>query len=61
MVPFALSAPGQPQVTYSIQASPDLAQWQPIGTATANTGGQFEFEDAAPLPSESRFYRVVFP
>jgi subtilisin-like proprotein convertase family protein len=52
---------GQPQVTYSIQASPDLAQWQPIGTATANTGGQFEFEDTAPLPSESRFYRVAFP
>jgi len=43
------------------QASPDLAQWQPIGTATANTGCQFEFEDPAPLPSESRFYRVVFP
>jgi hypothetical protein len=49
---------GTPHATYEILASSNLASWAPLGTATADAAGQFQFEDST-SPSSSRFYRAV--
>jgi hypothetical protein len=51
---------GIPFHTYTIQASSNLVDWAGIGTAAANTAGQFSFDDqATALPQ--RFYRILSP
>lgn len=56
-----ITGTGSANVTYIIQASPDLIYWQSIGTATAGTNGVFEFEDADAGNFTTRFYRVNLP
>jgi hypothetical protein len=49
-----------PNHTYLIQASSDLANWMVVGSPLSDGGtGEFAFKDSTPLVSTSRFYRVV--
>jgi hypothetical protein len=52
---------GDPNVTYSLQASSDLVHWQDIGTTTTDTSGSFEFQDPDPASLALRFYRTSLP
>jgi len=54
-----LSGTGAPGVSYAIQATTDLVDWQNIGTATANTNGVLEFEDRDIPNFNIRFYRAI--
>ena len=56
-----ITGTGSANVTYTIQASPDVIHWQNIGTATAGTNGVFEFEDTVVGSFAPRFYRVSLP
>lgn len=49
---------GDPQNTYTIEASTDLQTWTPIATITL-TAPQADFTD--PTPSPARFYRATQP
>lgn len=48
-------------VTYAIQASTNLVDWVPIGTAPANGGGEFELDDPDTGLFPHRFYRAIGP
>jgi hypothetical protein len=51
-----------PNLTVSIQASPDLVtQFTTIGTATATALGVFQFEDVNAGSFTARFYRAAYP
>ena len=52
---------GRPGVTYSIEASTNLLQWQVIGAATADPGGVFDFIDGDAPQFPGRFYRTRTP
>jgi len=52
---------GDAGVTYHIEASSDLVNWEDIGTATAGAGGDFEFDDPSAVHLSRCFYRVVLP
>ena len=56
-----ITGTGSANVTYTMQASPDMMHWQNIGTATAGTNGVFEFEDTIAGSFTTRFYRVNLP
>lgn len=58
---FRVTGDGLPGCTYRIQFTPDMVSpnWQPLGTATANSAGFFEFTDTPGAPQ--RFYRAVWP
>jgi hypothetical protein len=56
-----IAGTGDAGTTYTIQASFDLVTWQDIGTATANEGGAFAFEDTNAPHLSSCFYRVALP
>lgn len=51
---------GIPGVTYRIQRSTDLQNWQDIETAVGGDAGEIQYVDPAP-PSPSGFYRLVQP
>ncbi len=48
-------------VTYAIEASTNLVDWVPLGTAPANGGGLFEFIDTETGLFPFRFYRSIGP
>jgi hypothetical protein len=56
---FHLTATGETNSPYQVQASSNLAtaNWQTIGTATADGGGLIQFEDTN--HQTQRFYRLV--
>ena len=56
-----ISGRGDPQVTYTIQASSDLIRWTSIGTAPSDASGRFEFDESGNANSGSRFFRAVLP
>ena len=56
-----ISGTAEANVTYTVQASPDLVHWQDIGTATAGTNGAFEFEEVGVSSVGTRFYRISKP
>jgi hypothetical protein len=51
---------GTPGATYRILASENLKDWLPLGSATADAQGMFQFTDNAP-PPQRRFYKAVWP
>ena len=50
---------GEADERFTIQASTNLLDWETIGVATNNAGGQFEFEDAQAAHFFNRYYRIV--
>ena len=56
-----LSIVGTPGQTLSVQTSPDLSTWLPIGTVTITNTGQGEFDDTSGGGASTRFYRLVLP
>jgi hypothetical protein len=54
---------GVPNAVHSIYASSDLhpPAFTPIGTATANAAGSFQFQDATAAGMSQRFYHATFP
>ena len=47
--------------SYIIEASTDMVHWQPIGVATNQGNGNFQFDDSQMGQNAGRFYRVVLP
>ena len=47
-------------LTYSIQASTNLVNWEMLGTATDSANGQYQFEDTNTSNFKRRFYRTAF-
>ncbi len=56
---FRITGAGDTNVTYTIQASTNLLQWQNIGAATAGGNGLFQFDDLNATNSFLRFYRTA--
>jgi hypothetical protein len=58
---YSILGDGIPGRTYHIQFADNVqgANWQPLGTATADSFGIFQFIDSAGSPQ--RFYRSVYP
>lgn len=54
---------GQAGKTYRLEGSSSLlvSDWQPLGTATADDAGQFQFADPKPADVPAWFYRAVVP
>jgi uncharacterized repeat protein (TIGR01451 family) len=50
---------GEPVVTYTIEASSNLASWENIGNVTAAGNGTIQFTDPNPPTSGQRFYRAA--
>ena len=46
---------------YIIETAADLIHWEKIGVAKDMGDGSFDFDDARPLQTGARFYRVVAP
>ena len=59
---FSLSGIGVPSQTHTVQATTNLLQpFVPIGTATADANGNFQFQDSTAANFSQRFYRITFP
>jgi hypothetical protein len=56
-----LGGSGDTNVTYTIQTSSDLVNWQSIGTATSGGSGVFQFQDSNATNSTAGFYRTSLP
>ena len=54
-----VSGTGEPGLSYTIQASSDLSDWQDIGTATADSDGLLQFQDLDTANFINRFYRAI--
>ncbi|HMJ63879.1 MAG TPA: hypothetical protein VK615_00905, partial [Candidatus Binatia bacterium] len=52
---------GTGSVTYVIQATTDLVNWQNLGTATADASGVLGFEDINAPNFAARYYRAALP
>jgi len=53
---------GEPNTTYTIQASPDMVQpFAMIGTAVSAADGTFQYDDTFASTFTQRFYRVKTP
>jgi hypothetical protein len=54
---------GLPGRTYPVQYATNLVTpvWLPLGTATADASGKFEFTDSPATNSPPRFYRSTYP
>lgn len=53
---------GVPGWTYTIGATSDLKQgFLPVGSATADTNGNFQYDDPAAAGVTRRFYRATYP
>jgi hypothetical protein len=51
---------GDSNLTYTVEATTDLQQWQSMGTPTAGIlPGMFQFQDAGAGTAPARFYRVM--
>ncbi len=57
--PFSFQLNGVPQVTYIIQASTNLANWQPFMTNTLPDGGSLAITDPQSAAFTTRYYRAV--
>src|SRR5204863_8968867 len=55
---FRLQFSSLPGLSYSVQASTNLTNWEPIGTATDSGNGLYQFEDAAGA-LRARYYRTA--
>lgn len=61
---FKLTSTGQPNVSYAVEATSDLAPpitWRNIGFAVADAAGQIEFTDPDAVNFPMRFYRLNTP
>ena len=60
---FQLNFAGAYDLPYTIWASPDLSDWNQIGTASIrpDNGSLFQFNDASVTNSQNRFYQVRGP
>ena len=47
-------------LTYAIQSSTNLINWEMLGTATDSGNGQYQFEDTNTANFKRRFYRTAF-
>ena len=56
---ISFSLTGVPQATYAIQASTDMAHWQPIGTNVLSGSGSVTINDPAAAGYSNRYYRAV--
>jgi hypothetical protein len=58
-----LTGTGMANLTYKIQSSTNLVStnWVAIGSAVADTNGNFQFIDAGTSPYPQRFYRASWP
>ena len=54
---------GAANLRYSILMSTDLAStnWTKVGSATADSNGNFQYTDPSTPPSPQRFYRALYP
>jgi glucose/arabinose dehydrogenase/mono/diheme cytochrome c family protein len=54
---------GIPDLTYRIEYTTNLtpAQWQTLGSATADENGMFQIVDTPPAGFGQRFYRSIYP
>jgi hypothetical protein len=53
-----LNGTGVPGITYRIDASTNLVNWQQIGTVTPGSTGTFQIDDSKMSLFSKRFYRV---
>jgi len=58
---FELTGWGLPGVTYAIEASDDLKDWNGIGQSICGDSGEYVFTDSASGNLQRRFYRVRSP
>ncbi len=60
---FLIRFDGIPGLTYRIEwnSNVDLPSWQPLGSATANGFGVFQYIDTPPVGAPRRYYRSVYP
>lgn len=61
---FQLTSTGQPNASYTVEATSDLAPpiiWRNIGLAVADAAGQIEFTDPDAVNFPLRFYRLNTP
>jgi hypothetical protein len=60
---YRLRFDGIPGMTYRIECTDNLLPpaWQPLGSATADPAGQFEYVDTPPPGWPERYYRSVYP
>jgi fermentation-respiration switch protein FrsA (DUF1100 family) len=56
-----LSASGEPNQAYLVQAGTDLVNWPVISTNTADTNGAVLFLDLDATNYLTRFYRLAVP
>ena len=59
--PRHFGSPARPAKPAQVSAFWWLTQWQSIGTATADSNGNFEFEDPTPANLTHCYYRVALP
>ena len=52
---------GIPYSNHTVLASTNLAAWSAIGSASADTSGHIQFEDATAPAHSTRFYRLSMP
>lgn len=59
---FLIRGETAPQTQVTIKASADMMQqFETIGTATSDSNGVFQFDDAMATGESKRFYRVTYP
>jgi hypothetical protein len=58
---FQFTLNTQPNITWRIDASSNLLNWQPVLTNVAGTDGLLQFTDLLATNFPQRFYRAVFP
>jgi hypothetical protein len=56
-----LSGTGETNIVYTVQASDDLTDWQPIGTVATGGTVAFQFDDLGATNQAFRFYRIALP
>jgi hypothetical protein len=56
-----LNSVGTPWLTYSIDTSTNLVDWQPLSSVAAGMDGTFVFEVNRILSNSSQFYRLRWP
>ncbi len=56
-----ISASGDANLTYTIQASTDLIHWKNVGTAISDASGHLNFIDGSASNMGTRFFRAFLP
>ena len=59
--PLGLQFSGLSNLSYTIQISSNLINWEMLGTATDIGNGQYQFEDTNTANFKKRFYRTAGP